>query len=174
LLERPTVRTIPARREPAAYTQGQMRVIRGLLLVFSTVVAGCGATAALTSPASHPPAVEQRLAQMAWSQARAGGNARPQSAVYVLSQRGSAGQASSGGSDGSTQPVYLVEVVGPFPRYPVNRPPGGLGPPTIRCAAISFTVDRQTFGVLDDRCGRRFDIAELGTVHPLRHPSPAS
>jgi hypothetical protein len=110
---------------------------------------------------------------MAWDQARSGGNPNPQRAVYVLSQRGSAGQASSGGSDGSTQPVYLVEVVGPFPKNPIDRPPGGLGSPIIPCAAISFTVDRQTFGVLDDGCGRRFDIAKLGVVHPLLRPSPS-
>ncbi len=168
--DRPSRRS--RRAEPEPYTHRQMRMMRSLLpLGCGVVIAGCGEMPAVTAPASHPSAVEQRLARMAWAQARAGGNARPQSAVYVLSQRGSAGQASSGGSDGSTEPVYLVEVVGPFPRYPISRPLGGLGSPTIRCAAISFTVDRQTFGVLDDGCGRRFDIAKLGPVNPLRPPS---
>jgi hypothetical protein len=142
---------------------------RILLLGVAVIATGCGASTAVTSTASHPSVVERRLARMAWDQARSGGNRHPQSAVYVLTQRGGANQASSGGSSVATESVYLVEVIGPFPHYPINPPAGG--PSSIHCTAISITLDRRTLRVLDDGCGKRFDISKLGTVHQLTQPT---
>jgi hypothetical protein len=38
------------------------------------------------------------------------------------------------------------------------------------CAALSFTVARATWRVLDEGCGRPFALARIGTPHRL-HPA---
>jgi hypothetical protein len=150
-----------------------MRIIpMGLtLLVIAGVVVGCSShgAAATTTPASAVTAsVQHRLAVLAYEQAAGAGVPDPRWAAFVVSHRAAAEQVSSGGTEeGSSPAVFLVEVVGPFTHYPITSPPLGAAASTIRCVAISFTVDRATWGILDSGCARAFNLSALGRVYPL-------
>jgi hypothetical protein len=121
----------------------------------------------------HRPAVANRLARLAFAAARRAGNPHPRFAAYVAAGRGRAVAVSTGGDrTDSNEPVWMVEVVGSFPRYArFSHPPGAAD--TMRCVALSFTVARASWRVLDEGCGRPFALARIGVPHRL-HPPRAS
>jgi hypothetical protein len=109
---------------------------------------------------------------MAYDQARAAGNPHPQYVAYVASHRKVAVQVSEGGDlVDSNQPVWVVEVVGPFPDFIAPTAPTA-DTQTQNCRALTFTVERATWGILDSGCGASFDLGRLGQAHPLLPPPP--
>lgn len=145
------------------------------LLLAICMVTGCGqATASTGTPATgdHASAVAARLAHLAYAQARAGGNAHPRFAAYVETRRRVGVRVSEQGTViDSNQPVWVVEVVGPFRRYPLpSVPAGSTSSGFLACSAISFTVDQATWRILDDGCGPDFALRRLGRPHPLPPP----
>ena len=146
--------------------------MRMWFLLAICVVTGCGqATASTGTPATggHASAVAARLARLAHAQARAGGNAHPRFAAYVETRRRVGVRVSEKGTVIDTdQPVWVVEVVGPFRHYPLpSMPFGSRSSRFLACRAISFTVDRATWRILDDGCGADFDLRRLGRPHRL-------
>jgi hypothetical protein len=76
-------------------------------------------------------------------------------------------QVSEGGDTVDTnEPVFVVEVIGPFPHYERPSVPAGVNP-SMRCRAISFTVNTANWHVLDAGCGAAFNISKLGQVRRL-------
>jgi hypothetical protein len=135
------------------------------------VLAGCGGAQAASPAAPRPSAVEVRLGRIAFAQARAAGNAHPLFARYVAAQRRRGVQVSEGGEIvGSNEPVWVVEVVGPFPRYERFSVPPGVNP-SMSCQAISFTVERGTWAILDSGCGPAFRLSRLGRARGLAPPA---
>jgi hypothetical protein len=146
--------------------------MRVWVLLAICMVTGCGqATASTTPPAAVDPAsaVEARLAHLADAQARAGGNTHPRFAAFVETRRKIGVRISESGDVVDTdQPVWVVEVVGPFRRYPVpSMPFGSKSSGFLACTAISFTVDQASWRILDDGCGPDFDLRRLGRPHRL-------
>ncbi len=138
---------------------------------------GCGQAA--HARAAHPvaappdgaaPNVTERLARMAYAQARAAGNPYPRSAAYVGSRRAAAVRITESGERvDSNQPVFVVEVVGPFPHYRRFSVPPGVEP-SMPCRALTFVVERTTWQTLDAGCGPDRGLTELGAPHALAPP----
>jgi hypothetical protein len=143
-------------------------------VVLAGLLAGCGSGLARQRPdvtgpglgaATASPATA-RLARLAHAQAQAAGNPHPQLVAYVSSHRRVAVKVSEGGDIvDSNQPVFVVEVVGPFPHYRRHSPADVN--PSMRCQAVSFTVEQATWQILDAGCGAAFNISELGRAYRL-------
>jgi hypothetical protein len=120
-----------------------------------------GYGAPLAPTAQSPTAT--RLSAMAYAQAKSAGNTHPQFAAYVSTHRQAASRVSSGDTVDSNDAVWLVEVIGPFPHYQRFSVPAGVNP-AMHCQALTFTVQKSTWNILDSGCGPKFDLAKLG--HP--------
>jgi hypothetical protein len=110
--------------------------------------------------------VTARLARLGSRAGSAAGNPHPQFVAYVSSHRRVAVKVSGGDIVDSNQPVFVVEVVGPFPRYQRFSVPAGVNP-SMRCQAISLTVERATWQMLDAGCGAAFNISKIGRAYRL-------
>jgi hypothetical protein len=119
-----------------------------LIVGLTVVLVGCGSGLARQRPdvtrpglgaATASPATA-RLARLAQRAARAAGNPHPQFVAYVRSHRRVAVKVSEGGEIvNSNEPVFVVEVVGPFPHNRLYSAPPGVNPsmPARRSPSLS-------------------------------------
>jgi hypothetical protein len=166
----PQRRSSPSRAGAGRAGRAVLAVIGAVAVIAALALAAHSRSTRTRKPSSGDGTTQSqaatRLSAMAYAQAKSAGNTHPQYAAYVSTYRQAASRVSSGDTVDSNDAVWLVEVIGPFPHYQRFSVPAGVNP-AMHCQALTFTVQKTTWQILDSGCGPKFNIAKLGSPQKL-------